>query len=159
MKNLILILLVIMSSCSSDEPNQQINIEAGTGFYVVNELGEDLLNPNHSNSIDFDKIKIYYLINGKEVDAYNANSDAPKGISLESPNDKYSKYHLNLGFNIEENDEITYTIVQWDEQNRDIFEVQFNKGEGYLLAVKCWVDKKLVWNVNNGDERFFTLEK
>lgn len=159
MKNLILTLLVVMTSCNSDNTSQQFNIEAGTGFYAVNELGEDLLNPNHPNSIDFDKIKIYFLINGEEVDAYNVNSDAPKGISLETPNDKYNKYHLSLGFNIEENAEITYTIVQWNEQDRDTLKVQFNKGDNYLLAIKCWLNEELVWDVNNGQEKFFTLIK
>ena len=159
MRYLFLIVFMLSTSCSTDDLRQNINIEAGTGFFVENELGEDLLNPNHPNSINFENIDIYHIVNNREVNAYNVNSDSPRGISLESPNHNYNKYYLSLGLNIIEEDEITYTIVQWDEENRDLFKVQFDKGNGYLISIKCWVNDKLVWDIYDGDERFFKLIK
>lgn len=158
MKKIILILLVVMGSCSSDEPNSQVYLEAGTGFYVVDEQGEDLLNPNHPTAINFNKVRIYHLINGEEVEQYDANLDSPRRISLHEPNDKHDKYYLSLGFNIKQGGDTTYTIVQWDEGDRDVFKVEFSRGEDYTVAVKCWVNEELVWEAKK-QERFFTLVK
>jgi len=98
-------------------------------------------------------------VNGAEVEFYKPNLDLPKQISLHSPYDKYDKYHIGLGFHIDRKKEFTYTIVQWNEQDRDTFKVKYERGEGYLFAMKCWVNGELVWDVNKRQERFFTLIK
>lgn len=152
MKNIILVLLAIMSSCSSGEIIQAGDFLGGVKLCVVNELGEDLLNPSHPNAIEFDRIEIFYLIDGEEVNAYNEMRVQPKGIRLLSPWGEYDKYYLNLLLNFsnfEKNDGIAYTIIQWDEQDRDTLKAKFSETNSTLSTVKCWVNEVLVWTDND----------
>lgn len=161
MKIYILILIVtLISSCSSHEPDPKINIEAGIGFYVLDDTGNDLLDPNITNSYDFTKIKVYDVIDEVNVLINNSNLDAPKGISLLAPEGKYKNYRLSLAFNTTLEENFNIRIIKWNSTDEDVFKVEFDKGAGYMIIKKVWLNNELVWDIqNNIAERFFTIIK
>lgn len=157
MRNLLLLLLVFLYSCNKDDVSEHFNMEIGTGLYVVNELGEDLLNPEHPDAINFNTIELFYLIDGEQVSPYNANADCPRGISLEKPNNDRDKYYLCFAFNTKGKADITYTTIKWNESDKDTFKVEFRRGDGFILTSKCWLNDELVWD--NTKERIITIVK
>lgn len=162
MRQLILLLMISFFSCNSNDENQPsaTNLDVGVSFYVLNENGEDLLNPNNQNSIDITNLKIYELINGEEVEINNPNSDAPKGFSVVSPEGKYDKYRLDLTLNILEKSNTTITLLKWSESDLDSFKTELEKGEDYIICKKIWVNDIKVWDmIEDGDDRFFILQK
>ena len=162
MRQLILLLMISFFSCSSNDENQPsaTNIDAVVRFYVLNEQGDDLLNPNNQNSIETSNLKIYELINGKEVEVNNPNSDAPRGFWVSPPEGKFDKYSLGLTLNILEDSNTTITLLKWSESDSDSFKAELKKGDNYIICQKIWVNDIKVWDmIEDGDKRFFTLKK
>ena len=162
MRNFILLLMISFFSCNSNDENQPsaTNIDAVVRFYVLNNQGDDLLNPNNQNSIDTDNLKIYEIINGEEVEVNNPNMDAPKGFWISPPEGKFDKYRLSLTLNILEDSNTTITLLKWSESDLDSFKAELEKGEDYINCKKIWVKDIKVWDMREyGDERFFILQK
>lgn len=162
MRNFILLLMISFFSCNSNDENQPsaTNIDAVVRFYVLNNQGDDLLNPNNQNSIDTDNLKIYEIINGEEVEVNNPNMDAPKGFWISPPEGKFDKYRLSLTLNILEDSNTTITLLKWSESDLDSFKAELEKGEDYIICKKIWVNDIKVWDmIEDGDERFFILQK
>tara|TARA_B110000114_G_C15043745_1_gene378286 strand:- start:172 stop:657 length:486 start_codon:yes stop_codon:yes gene_type:complete len=152
---------ILFFSCNNDEkPLSATNLDVVVSFYVLNDEGEDLLNPNNQNSIEITNLRIYELVNGEEIEVFNPNSDAPRGFSLISPDGKFDKYRLNLTLNILEDSNPTITLLKWSESDTDSFKAELDRGDNYIICQKIWVNDIQVWDIiENGDERFFTFQK
>ena len=158
MKNLLIILLMLLSSCNSDNNMQETNIEADIGFYLLDSNGNDLLNPNNPNGIDLDIVRVYEIINGEEVEINNPNLDGPHGFVLLEPEGIYDKYRLSLGLNIKEISNPTTTIVKWNTTDIDIFKSEYNRGDNFIICTKIWLNNDIVWKTSDG-VRFIEITK
>jgi hypothetical protein len=69
MKIFILISVIIFSmGCSRDETlSNNAIIDSIVEFSILNESGDDLLNPTTHGYFSFDKMKLYYLINDEKI--------------------------------------------------------------------------------------------
>lgn len=158
MKNLLIILLIALSSCSSNNTIEETNIEAGIVFYLLDTEGNDLLDPNNSNSINLNSVKVYEIINGQEVEINNPNLDGPRGFVLLEPEGIYNKYRLSLGLNITEISNPTTTIVKWNTTDIDIFKSEYNRGDNFIICTKILLNNEVVWKTENGI-RFIEIVK
>jgi len=77
-----IVLFVFCTSCNKDNGNQFIE-SIPIDLSVKNAQGDDLLNPATPNSLDENKIKLFYLINGDVVEFSGpVASDYPKGFFI-----------------------------------------------------------------------------
>lgn len=82
--NLLLLAFAIfgMLSCTTySDPGPEVDIYANS-FFVVDQDGNDLLNPNNANHIDIDEIKIYNIINGEKTLYYKPLMNVKNGCRL-----------------------------------------------------------------------------
>lgn len=103
MKNLFYLLLLTlattMTSCSKDdnvkEPKNQDVISTTIGFHLLNEQGEDLLDPNVKGYYDFEKMKLFYLRKGKKIEVFDPLMESPRNLAVISESEpNYLRVHL-----------------------------------------------------------------
>jgi len=159
MKNLLIILLMVLSSCNSDNNMQEkTNIEANVEFYVLDSERNDLLDPNNTNGIDIGNVRVYEIINGEEIEINNPDLDGPRGFILLEPEGVYDKYRLSLGLNITEILTPTTTIVKWNETDIDTFKAEYNRGDNFIICTKIFLNNDLIWKTDDG-VRFIEIIK
>ena len=153
-------LFIFLCSCDKVDYEVGSNIDISASVFLVNDSGQDLLNPKHPDGIHFAEIKVYEVVDGKKVEIQNLNSDAPKGISLIEPEGDIEKYRLNLTFNITENSNMTETIIQWEEGDEDNLKAKLKRGDNFITCEEVWVNGEKVWDLyDDGGERSFVLVK
>lgn len=82
-------------SCSKNEEieNCCFSLSVQEQFTILNQRGDDLLNPNTSNYYPLDKMKLYYLINNEKIEVFDANMAYPRNIKLI---DETNPYRLGI---------------------------------------------------------------
>jgi hypothetical protein len=137
MKKIIFICLVTftLGSCGSDEVNNQSVLDASLELNVTNAKGEDLLDPKNTDSFDQSKIKIFHLIDGKLVEAYDGSKQFPRYFYVAQ---QEGHYVLTVFLNYSETDKYPETYIQWSENNTDIIKSEF-------IRTKRAVIKKTIW--------------
>jgi hypothetical protein len=137
MKKIILIYLVTFSlcSCGSDEVNNQFNFDINLELNVTNAKGDDLLDPKNTDSFDQNKIKIFYLIDGKLVEVYDGSKQFPRNFLVFQ---QEGHYILRVFLNHSETEKYPETHIQWSENNTDIIKSEF-------IRTKRAVIKKTIW--------------
>ena len=147
MKKILYLLLLpfVLLSCDN-EGGESIVKSASADFYVEDNQGNDLLNPENENAIDTTKIKVYYLINGKKVAAseYYAPSNQNGAILTYSKGffiygeiiENPSKYAMRIFLNdTPKYGELAYTYIEWNEQDTDTIVSKITrKGNHYLTS-------------------------
>ena len=165
MRRLFLILPVLLIfSCKDDRVCcSSTFIDILTVFYAQNEQGDDLFDPNNPNYIDINKLRVYDLVNGEEVERYNPNLDIPRGFKTYPPEGPYTKYRMHLFVNEREKSNRTTTILKWNESDIDIFEAELDRGDNHTYYTKLWVNGTKVFDVSESKYedhvQIFTLQK
>ncbi len=136
---LVLPLLIYFFGCDKEE--NATNLDYGFACCVLDQDGNDLLNPMNPDAIDTSQIQIYHIIDGKPVFYYNAMSSIPKGYSIHAPYDniKYLNIIIPISSHIEYEDR-SVTIVKWDEYDSDTITVQIEKMGSVQLGTKYWIN-------------------
>lgn len=138
MKNIVFLLLlsITLFSCGED-PIVGPHFGTGPYFIVVDEDGNDLLDPNTPNFINIKNISSYYLVNGELKEPLDVLK-LPLGYSnidtLGIIQDDNRKYHLmSILFNpIPNRDNIATTYIKWSENDTDTIKSRISeKGVGY----------------------------
>ncbi|MGE4288289.1 MAG: hypothetical protein AB7E36_06340 [Salinivirgaceae bacterium] len=166
MKYLNLILIMLLLGCDTEKPSDMFNLDAGVSFYVVNENGNDLLDPENENAIGYNDITIYYLVDGEKQEFYNPDLDSPKGFSIFEPEGLFTKYNIGLGLNTKGTEKITTTLIEWYNTEVDTIKAEIERGDNYAISTKIWFNDIVVWDVNNPElsetkngSRFFQIVK
>ena len=86
---------------------------------LINEEGANLFNSETENSIEFEKVKNFYLINGEYVNQYYGNYDWPKNCGIYD-----SEYPLGNVFRIylseyANEDNKSTTVIDWGNGDAD----------------------------------------
>lgn len=85
---LVLVTFLFFIGCSKDTPIEEDQKMAGIvmGLQVeisyLNAQGQDLLDTNTPNALDFNEMKLFYLIDGQEEEVYNSLMAHPRNIML-----------------------------------------------------------------------------
>ncbi len=155
MKKIVIIFLIMpfISSCQKEEKRGDddficcVLIDATMHFMVQNTDGTDLLNPK-IGEIDINTIKIFYKSkDGTLQEVNNPNLKVSKGYTIITPESKNSEfYEVVIHLNTQRyKDNITYTYIQWAENDMDEVKTQFDRSHGNMLAEKIWINHDFVW--------------
>lgn len=145
MKKIILIFLVIITfcSCTSDEVKNQDNIDVSLELSITNSNGDDLLDPKNTNSFDHSKIKLFYLVDGKQVEVFDGTKQSPRNFYIDQ---KEGHYLLTVFLNHSETEQYPETYIQWNENNIDIIKAEFRKTKNTVLKKTIWFNGTEVLN-------------
>ncbi len=152
-------------SCSVGESPQNINIDNNLTFYLVDENGNDLLNPENPNSVELDLIRVFYMIDGEKIEVNDSNLEFPRAFRVIPPEGNYDKFLLVLYLNIEDKSSSTTTLFQWTREDIDYFQAEFDRGknERHVICTKVMWNGQVVFNVSNPEYpekgRFFIMKK
>ncbi len=132
----------------SDLPLRGIIITAHLDLRLLDMQGNDRLNPASPGAVDLSKIKVYYVIDGKEKLFYRGNLTAARGYLVHAPEGAGERYYsLRLFFNIESKEEVTTTIVEWGDGHRDVFKVAFIRKENRISQRSIWLNDSLIFDL------------
>ena len=123
-------------------------ITAHLDLRLLDMQGNDRLNPASPGAVDLSKIKVYYVIDGKERLFYRSNLEAARGYLVYTPKETGERYYsLRLFFNIESKEEVTTTIVDWGDGHRDVFKVAFIRKENRISQRSIWLNDSLIFDL------------
>ena len=150
MKKLFLVVFLI-SFCSCIKPGCCKLYSADFDFYVVDEQGDDLLDPESTSPIDLQSVRVYYLLDGKKTEINRGNLDAPQMYLVLPPEGGRDKYSINLFLNAEDSSSITTTYFEWNEDTTDVFEAEVSRNKNNTVVTKVWLNETLVWDISTAD--------
>lgn len=166
MKNLILILVCFMTiQCSRDDESNDLYVNnINVDFEILNQEGNDLLNPGTEGYFEENNLELYYLINDNLLLAqdYDSQIGNENGIILIS---ETSPYRLRIFTNpdtsnhISEENGIKYgqniTYLKFSEEDTDTIVTEWEYKEGYYFK------NKRIWynNVEHSEGEVFTITK
>ena len=123
-------------------------ITAHLDLRLLDLQGNDRLNPASPGAVDLSKIKVYYVVDGKERLFYRSNLEAARGYLVYAPEETGERYYsLRLFFNIESKEEVTTTIVDWGDGHRDVFKVAFIRKENRISQRSIWLNDSLIFDL------------
>lgn len=143
MRTLVFFASILLTMNSCDKEKEKIVFDQGIEITVLDELGNDLLNPSNQNAYDVDKIKIFYLINGVIEEVYNPNYDNPRNFSI---SEREGLFRLMLTLNATENDEYPTTYIRWSESDTDTIKCIVKRTDRSVICTKVWYNDSLVWD-------------
>lgn len=138
----------LLASCDKTSPAK--NISNNVYITVLNEEGEDLLNPDSPSSISLDQIRVYYELDGVKTEINRGNLDSPKMFTLRQPSDISENYRIFLFLNSEDDSDITTTYLEWSSDRTDIFKSQVNRSSSNnKYALRTWLNDELICDFEN----------
>jgi hypothetical protein len=157
MKNLIgvfsIFLVLLISSCSQEEQPQFATVDLMAFITVLDEQGNNLLDPNQEGAYDPKDIKIFYERNGKLEEFYQGHLDMPRNFRIDPP-EFGSDYLLALVLESEK------TIIKWNETESDTILAEFlNKEIQSLTVTKVYYQRQLMHELPTTKRREFTIIK
>lgn len=155
--------VMFFNSCKK-EPVNSVNIDVGTMVFVVDEDGNDLLDPNlsYEKSINLDELWLYNVIDGEEVRVFDSLMDNPKGYRLFEPEGKYDSFRLSVSLMGGHRLTNTRTLLKWTETEVDTIDAHIEVGDGYEITTKLLLNGEQVWSVGNevdSEQRAITIIK
>ncbi|MDR1054596.1 MAG: hypothetical protein LBL90_01940, partial [Prevotellaceae bacterium] len=63
----------------------------------------------------------------------------------------YTNYRLGIAVNIYSPANITETIIQWDEDRRDVLKTEIYRSGGLTQLRNIWLNEELVWEWEKDD--------
>src|SRR5690606_11122352 len=88
-------------SCNKNE-NESILVDTVIHISLKDIQGNDLLDPHNPVSYGHDDIKLFYVLDGHEVEVFDGNMDQPKGFSISKHE---NEYRMTIFPNVDKNEE------------------------------------------------------
>jgi hypothetical protein len=158
MKNLIYLLpflLLMVSACSKEDiqPNLGVDIHNSVNIIVLDHQGNNRLDPNHERYLDPEDIKIFYEINGRLEEFYEAHLDMPRNFRIIPP--EFGRDY-NLAVVLSEK-----TVIQWNENESDTIEAEFYIPDDInrIQLIKVYFNGELKWDNASLTASEFTIIK
>jgi len=157
MKNLISIfsifLLLMNGSCKENEQPQFATVDMMAFITILDEQGNNLLDPNQEGAYDPKDIKIFYERDGKMVEFYEGYLTMPRNFRIDPP-EFGSDYLLALVLDSEK------TIIKWNENESDTILAEFLNNEiQSLIVTKVYYQGQLMHELPTTKRRGFTIVK
>lgn len=162
MKYLIFSIFLISLSCNKEKYCCDAR-STGIGIFVVDSLGNDLLNTEIPGAINTNEIELMYLIDGSMQTVYNPNMDCPRNVC-------YYNEHPEGGFirifpNEVESEEYPITYIDWGNGDIDTLKCHFIRNDdgrsSSIVCDKVWFNNILEFpdNAIHGFDRTFKIVK
>ncbi|EKB48732.1 hypothetical protein [Cecembia lonarensis] len=154
-----LVLLFLFSACSNEEQMPTIGgftLDRVLTLKILDEEGNDLLDPDHERYLDPSKIKVFYERDGRMVEFIQSHLDMPRNFRVDPPHEFQDTYLMFLVLDSEK------TVIQWNENESDTIRAEFFKysGRDFLLKVtKVFFNGELKWDVESKSRRKVTIIK
>jgi hypothetical protein len=150
----------MISSCqeNTEDPAGEL-LDVGIEISVKSAEGVDLLNPQSPGHIEENKIRIFKLVNGENVEVYDPNMDSPRGFMIF---EHASEFRIRIFGNESSTDEYPITYVKWNESDTDTLKYQIiRKNDNSCVSIsKVWFNSIEVWDQETDkDERHFEIIK
>lgn len=155
MKNLFLIILVVFASCSKDSGSQVI-VSTRVDISIKNVDGIDLLDPENDISFKESDIEIFYLVDDEPIVCNQPSMDYSKGFVIYK---HQLEYRIRVFPNDNVSDNYPITIIKWNDSINDTLKCDIERKENSTISQKIWFNEKLVWDISNENERFFSVIK
>lgn len=150
MKKFIFLAIIIVSSCTSDNPTpigSGNNLDNSVIIYLKSNEGNNLLNTTNYNSSNY---KIYYKIANEFIEQNNSNLDYPKNFFINSETNPIS---MKLFLNHLSTESNPITVVKWNDTESDTIKTSYRRGiennNDYEICEKLWLNNSLIWDINN----------
>lgn len=149
-KLFVLLILFLIISCnnSRDEPSDATNIDNGIALIIKNKDGQDLLSTTTVNSLNTDKIKLFYVVNGQPQEVFFPNLDYPRMFHIINYVDSKA---IAISLNNQSTDEFPLAYIKWNESDTDTIKAHFNRGIGndgsFVICDKVWYNDQLVYPI------------
>jgi hypothetical protein len=139
---LILALTIIISSCKeSNITNDYVEYEVE--FSLVDQNGDDLLDPEHPNHIKESDIKLTYFM---EASFKNPETGAEVNFTDEKPEGLLT---LFLQPNYTNNYQEPITLVEWGDLKTDTLRAKHKRSDNGIFIEKLWINNEIVFDVFN----------
>lgn len=156
MKNIVMLFTILLFLGCSPEKQEDFNLNVGFELSIINETGEDLLDPNHPNAIKEENIKLFYVINDKVEEVYNPNLDNPRNFLIFKHE---NEYRIRIFQNYSETETKPITYVQWSDSDKDTIEASYDRYSNAIIQRKIWYNGTLMWPTSTNLDPFFTIVK
>jgi len=144
---------LFFASCTDD--NEQVIVDTDINISVKDEDGNDLLNPDNSNSLNQNEFKIFYEINGEQIEFYDENLDYPKGFFVYQHE---NEFRIRIFPSTDKNALYLITYIEWSKMDTDTIRCEIERKESSTICKKVWFNEELVWQAYD-TERFFEIIK
>lgn len=161
MKYLILSIFVISLSCKKEYCCDSISTEID--IFVVDTLGNDLLNTEIHGAINTDLIKLMYLIDGDVQEVYEPNMDCPRSVCFLDTDP--GRERIRIFPNEVESEEYPITYIDWGNGDIDTLKCHFIRNDdgnsSSIVCDKVWFNNVLEFpdNAIPGLDRAFKIVK
>ncbi|WKV10530.1 hypothetical protein [Marivirga harenae] len=136
---LILAITILSMSCKEDNITND-RIEIDMYFSLVDQNGNDLLDPNNANHIKESDIKLTYF-----MDSSLQNPESSKELRFLNEK-KDGLYMLSLVPNHTDNYEKPITHVEWGDFKKDTLKASVARSQGILAFAKVWLNNELIYD-------------
>ncbi|WP_194976900.1 hypothetical protein [Aquiflexum lacus] len=154
-----MVLVLLFSACSNEEQLPNIGgftVDTVAILKILDEEGNDLLDPGHERYLDPSKIKVFYERDGRMIEFIETHLDMPRNFRIGSPHEFRNEYVMFLVLDSEK------TVVQWNENDSDTIHAEFFKysGSSFMIRViKVLFNGELKWDAESKSAREFTIIK
>lgn len=140
-------------SCSKNDDVEKNGFvkSVGVEFNILNQDGDDMLNPATMDYLPLENMKLYYLINGEKIEVYDSSMAYPRNIGLITETIPYrlgiATYDGEDGL-ISEVDGvktgIAIAFLKLSEGITDTIKTEWESKEGkYFVNKKIWYNGEL----------------
>ncbi|MEP6262807.1 MAG: hypothetical protein ABJ092_14620 [Gillisia sp.] len=143
-KILLLIAVILIASCTTDEKDCCTIIDTGVSIKYLNEEGENLFEID--GGLNVADINIYHKISNEWVKYFEGNLDYPKGLrTVEREDGTYLVIFPST--NIVENG-YSETKIEFSNSDFDILKTEVDKKNSNEIVTKVWYNDELKWEGN-----------
>ena len=150
----LLTIFTMLFGCNSEEIIKADDLYTGFEFSVVDNQGNDLLNPENQNYLSHSNIKLFYKENGQYKEVYNANLDYPRNFLIFKHK---TEYRIRIFLNDSENETQPEKMIQWNENKSNIIKAEFYRTNSLVRFNKVWLDDNLIWDYASNSEPYYKL--
>lgn len=156
----IFILCFTFLSCSNNDEDCCSGIPGDDDkftFSILNEQGEDLLDPSVEGSLNTSAIKLFRLENGERKEIYNIGMDHPEGYLIYEQEGFFRIFPMLAAGDALK----TKGFIQWSTHDEDTLELEHIEDSGIKFLVKVSFNGEVVWDreTDTDGDRFFQIVK
>lgn len=153
---LLFVSVIFLNACKKESSytfSKDIKIE----ILLADGEGEDLFNPESFFYYNKENIKIFYLIDGEEIEMNNERLNPSRNFFI---NFYDEKYRMQLYPNHDASEEFPVTIIKWNSSKTDLIKCGFDRKSNSIRCNKIWLNDQLVWELTASNQnRSFEIIK
>lgn len=136
-------------ACSTDSGTVY---EVSIGISFVDQNGQDLLDPSHSNAITEQNTDLYYMIDDSLVKQFEGHLDHPKMFHIPDETSPHNEnYQLVVFSNIIKNQDTAFTYLEFEDGSMDTIKTQYEIADNSTIVTRVWYNGDLKCDIYDKD--------